>query len=57
MIAVLTICKRSVSVDLVEQAMTKIKFGKTDGNNGFSSNHQKTEWHQKTECIFFHYYL
>ena len=33
------ICKRGVSVILVEQAMEKIKFGKTDGNNGCSSNH------------------
>ena len=33
------ICKRGVSVNLVEQAMAKIKFGKTDANNGCSSNH------------------
>ena len=33
------ICKRDVSVNLVEQAMAKIKFGKTDANNGCSSNH------------------
>ena len=32
-------CKRGVSVNLVEQAMAKIKFGKTDANNGCSSNH------------------
>ena len=35
------ICKRGVSVNLVEQAMAKIKFGKTDANNGCSSNHFK----------------
>ena len=35
------ICKRGVSVNLVEQAMAKIKFGKTDANNGCDSNHFK----------------
>ena len=35
------ICKRGVSVNLVEQAMAKIKFGKIDANNGCSSNHFK----------------
>ena len=33
------IYNRGVSVNLVEQAMAKIKFGKTDANNGCSSNH------------------
>ena len=35
------ICKRGVSVNLVEQAMAEIKFGKTGANNGCSSNHFK----------------
>ena len=35
------ICKRGASVNLVEQAIAKIKFGKTDANNGCSSNHFK----------------
>ena len=46
------ICKRGVSGNLVEQAMAKIKFGKTDANNGCSSNHFKNGT-KKTECIYF----
>ena len=37
------ICKRGVSVNLVEQAMAKIKFGKIDANNGCSSNNFKND--------------
>ena len=33
--------KRGVSVNLGEKAMAKIKFGKTDANDGCSSNHFK----------------
>ena len=36
-----SIFKRGVSVNLVEHAMAKINFGKTDANNGWSSNHFK----------------
>ena len=46
------ICKRGVSVNLVEQAMAKIQFCKTNVNKGCSSNHFKNGT-KKTECIFF----
>ena len=50
------ICKRGVSVNLVEQAMAKIKFGKTDANNGCSSNPFKIGT-KKLNVYFFHYHL